>query len=198
MDNPYTAHAAVFLIQTVFGLFLLLVLLRLLLQLVRGDFYNPISQFIVKATTWALRPLRRVIPAIGGIDTSSIVLLLVVQILSLFLIGMAQGSSIPFAGLAVQSFAAVIKLLFTVYTMTIIAQAILSWIGPGTYNPITSLLYSINEPVLRPVRRLIPPISGIDLSPLIAIVVIQLLIILVVSPISGVAISLGYPANFLL
>jgi len=165
---------------------------------VRGDFYNPISQFVVKTTTWALRPLRRIIPAVGGIDTASIVLLLAVQMLSLFLIGMARGFSIPFAAITIQSFAALIKLLFTIYTMTIIAQAILSWIGPGTYHPIVNLLYMINEPVLRPARRIIPPISGLDLTPLITIVVIQLLIILVVSPISGVAISLGYPATLLL
>ena len=198
MDNPYTMHAAVFLLQTVFGIFLLLVMLRLLLQLVRGDFYNPISQFVVKSTAWALRPLRRIIPAIGGIDTASIILLLAVQMLSLYLIGMARGFSIPLAAITIQSFAALIKLLFTIYTMTIIAQAILSWIGPGTYHPIVNLLYMINEPVLRPVRRFIPPISGLDLSPLITIVIIQLLIILVVSPISGVAISLGYPATLLL
>jgi len=197
MDNPYATNASVFLIHTVFGLFMLLVMLRLLLQLVRADFYNPISQFIVKATSWSLRPLRRIIPGLGGIDLASIILLLGVQMLSLFLISMAHGISIPFAGLAVQSVAALINLLFKVYMMTIIAQAILSWIGPGTYNPLTSLLYTINEPVSRPVRRLIPTISGIDFSPLIILVVIQLLIILIVRPISDISITLGYPAFLL-
>ena len=191
MDNSYATDATVFLIHTVFGLFLMLIMLRLLLQLVRADFYNPISQFIVKATSWLLRPLRRIIPGWGGIDLASIILLLGVQMLALFLMGMARGLSVPVAGLAVLSIAELINLLFTIYLVTVIAQAILSWIGPGTYNPLTSLLYTINEPVLRPVRRLIPAISGIDLSPLVVLILIQLLKIILVGPIIDIAQSLG-------
>jgi len=191
MDNQYATHATVFLIQTVFGLFLMLVMLRLILQIVRADFYNPISQFIVKTTSWALKPLRRIIPGLGGIDLAAIVLMLGIQMLLLFLIGIARGMTVPVAGLAVLSIAELINLLFTVYMITIIAQAILSWIGPGTHNPLTSLMYSINEPVLRPVRRVIPVISGIDLSPLIALILIQLLKIVLVGPLIGIAKTLG-------
>jgi len=191
MDNQYASNAAVFLIQTVFGLFLMLVMLRLLLQFVRADFYNPISQFIVKTTSWALKPLRRIIPGLGGIDLASIVLLLGVQMLTLFLIGTARGISVSVAGLAALSVAELINLLFTIYMITIIVQALLSWIGPGTYNPLTSLLYSINDPVLRPVRRLIPALSGIDLSPLVVLVIIQLLKIILIGPIIDIARSVG-------
>lgn len=191
MDNSYASNAAVFLIQTVFGLFLMLVMLRLLLQLSRADFYNPLSQFIVKATNWALRPLRRIIPGLGGIDLASIVLLLVVQMLSLFLIQMARGLVVPLGELALMSVAELLSMLFMIYMVTIIVQAILSWIGPGTYNPLTGLLYAINEPVLRPIRRVLPVISGIDLSPLVALIAIQLLKIILIGPIIDIARSLG-------
>ncbi|HEY4732835.1 MAG TPA: YggT family protein [Gammaproteobacteria bacterium] len=191
MDNQYLGEAAVFLIQTVFGLFLILVMLRLLLQLVRGDFYNPISQFIVKTTNWALKPLRRIIPGLGGIDLASIVLMLGVQMLVLFLIAMARGFSVHFSGLTVLSIAELMALLLNVYMMTIIAQAILSWVGPGSHNPLSSLLYSLNEPVLRPFRRLIPAISGIDLAPLAALIVIQFTKILIVGPITSIGNSLS-------
>lgn len=191
MDNQYAADATIFMIQTIFGLFLMLVMLRLLLQLVRADFYNPISQFIVKTTSWSLKPLRRIIPGLGGIDLASIVLLLGVQMLSLYLIGMARGMSIPVAGLAVLSVVELLNLLFMIYMITLIAQAILSWIGPGTRNPLTSLLYTINEPLLRPVRRLIPLISGIDLSPLVVLIAIQLLKIILIGPLIGIAKTFG-------
>ncbi len=191
MDNPYATDATVFLIRTVFGLFLMLVMLRLLLQVVRADFYNPISQFIVRATSWALKPLRRIIPGLGGFDLASVVLLLALQMLSIFLISLSRGMTVSFAGLVVLAIAELINLVFTIYLITIIAQAVLSWIGPGTYNPMTSLLYTLNEPVLRPIRRLIPVISGIDLSPLVALIAIQLLKILLVGPIFDIAASLG-------
>ena len=191
MDNPYATDATVFLIRTVFGLFLMLVMLRLLLQMVRADFYNPISQFIVKATSWSIKPLRRIIPGLGGIDLASVVLLMAVQMLSIFLISLTRGMTVPIAGIAVLAVAELINLVFTIYLITLIAQAVLSWIGPGTYNPLTSLLYTLNEPVLRPIRRLIPVISGIDLSPLVALIAIQLLKILLVGPIFDIAASIG-------
>jgi YggT family protein len=191
MDNPYATDATVFLIRTVFGLFLMLVMLRLLLQMVRADFYNPISQFIVRATSWSLKPLRRIIPGLAGIDLASVVLLLAVQMLSIFLISLSRGMTVSIAGIAVLAVAELINLVFTIYLITIIAMAVLSWIGPGTYNPLTSLLYTLNEPVLRPIRRLIPVFSGIDLSPLIALIAIQLLKILLVGPIFDIAASLG-------
>jgi len=152
---------------------------------------NPISQFIVKTTNWALKPLRRIIPGLGGIDLASIVLMLGVQMLVLFLIAMARGFSVHFSGLTVLSIAELMALLLNVYMMTIIAQAILSWVGPGSHNPLSSLLYSLNEPVLRPFRRLIPAISGIDLAPLAALIVIQFTKILIVGPITSIGNSLS-------
>jgi YggT family protein len=120
-----------------------------------------------------------------------VVLLMAVQMLSIFLISLTRGMTVPIAGIAVLAVAELINLVFTIYLITLIAQAVLSWIGPGTYNPLTSLLYTLNEPVLRPIRRLIPVISGIDLSPLVALIAIQLLKILLVGPIFDIAASIG-------
>jgi YggT family protein len=181
MDS-YLTSAAAFLIDAVFSLYMLVVLLRLLLQLVRADFYNPICQFIVKVTNPPLKPLRRIIPGIGGIDMASVLLLLALQMLKRTLIAVAGGMLLPFPGLAVLSLGELIGLVLNVYMVSILIQIILSWIGPGTYNPLTAILYAINEPVMRPARRLLPPISGIDLSPILVFLGIGLLRILVVSP----------------
>ena len=193
MDNPYILNASLYLIEAVFGLFLLLVMLRFMLQLVRADFHNPVSQFLVKATNPLLRPLRRIIPGLAGIDLASVVLLFVVQAVELGLLNLASGISFNPAALAVMAVARLLNLLLTIYLMTILIQVILSWIGPQTYNPVVSLLYSINEPILRPARRMLPAMGGLDLSPLIVLVVIQLIRFLVVDPISdlGRALALG-------
>ena len=191
MDNQYFAASAVFLIQTVFGLYILAVLLRLLLQWVRADFYNPVSQFLVKLTNPPLRPLRRIIPGWGGIDFASVLLLLILQMLEMFLVNTALGRAQPVPGLAVGAVIALLDLLVTIYVFSIIIQAILSWIAPATYNPVVSLIHSITEPLLAPARRLIPPISGIDLSPLAVLVLLQLTRMLIIAPLADLSLHLG-------
>lgn len=181
--NNYFSSAAGFLIEAVFGIYMLLVLVRLLLQLVRADFYNPVCQFIVKATNPPLKPLRRIIPGLAGIDMASVLLLLALQMLKLFLMAMAAGMSLSFVGLAVMSVGELIAMVLNLYMIAILMQVILSWVGPGGHNPLTSILYYINEPVMRPARRLLPPMSGIDLSPILVFLVIGLLKILIVAPI---------------
>ena len=190
MSNPYLSNASVYLISAVSDLFLILVLLRLLLQMARADFYNPVCQFIVKATNPALRPLRRVIPGWHGIDMASVVLLLGVQFLALLLIHLALGRAPNPGALALETVAELLSLTLNLYLITILAQVILSWVGPGNH-PVARLLYRINEPVMRPARRLLPPISGLDLSPILVLVAIQLLKILVVAPIYDLGRGLG-------
>lgn len=192
MGNDYIGSASIYLISTLFSFYLGLVMIRFLLQLVRADFHNPLSQFIVKVTNPPLRPLRRIIPGISGIDAASLVLLLGLQALMLWLLHLATGRAIHVGGLLLLSLAELISLLLTIYLIAIIAQAILSWVGPQTYNPFSSLLHSLTEPILRPARRLLPPISGIDLSPILVIIFLQLMKILVVAPITDFGRSLGY------
>ncbi|MCC6303427.1 MAG: YggT family protein [Gammaproteobacteria bacterium] len=192
MDNPYLSTASAFLIDTVFGLYILLVLLRFLLQFARADFYNPICQFLVKATNPPLRPLRRVIPGLWKIDLASIVLLLALQMCALWLIDLAGGRSPSIAGLFVLSVAALLALTLNTFLIAILIQVVLSWVGPGTRNPLSSILYSLNEPLLGPARRILPSMPGIDFSPLLVLVALQLLKILIVGPLSDLGRALAY------
>lgn len=181
--NSYLSSAAIFLIETLFGIYMMLVLVRLVLQLVRANFYNPVCQFIVKATNPPLKPLRRIIPGLMGIDMAAVVLLLALQMLKLFLIALVTGMGLSFAGVLVMSIGELIAMLLNLYMVTILVQIVLSWVGQGGGNPMVSLLYTLNEPVMRPARRILPPISGIDLSPILVFLAIGLLKILLVSPI---------------
>lgn len=187
MGNPYATDAATLLIETLFGLYIIIVLLRFLLQWVRADFYNPISQFIVKATQPPLRPMRRIIPGFAGLDLAALVLMLVLQCVELWLIFTVRDIAPSFAGIAILSVAELMQLCIYVFLFSIIVQVVLSWLSPDSYNPVTALLYRLNEPLLRPARRLLPPFSGIDLSPLVVIIVLQLGSILLVRPVRDFA-----------
>lgn len=191
--GSYAGNAGVFLVQTLFGLYIGAVMLRFLLALVRADFYNPISQFLVKVTNPPLKPLRRIIPGVLGIDVASIVLMLALQTVELILIGAIKGVGLHPAGLAVLAVAELLSLLINIYFITILIQVVLSWVSSGGYNPAVSLLYSLNQPLLGRARRLLPPIHGFDLSPILIIIALQLILILVIAPISdlGRGLALG-------
>lgn len=192
MGGSYAGNAGVFLVQTLFGLYMGAILLRFLLAVVRADFYNPISQFLVKITNPLLVPLRRVIPSLGRIDMASLVLLLILQILELLATGLISGVSFQPIGLVILAVAELLSLLFQIYFFTILIQVVLSWVSPDGHNPAVSLLYSLNEPVLGRARRILPPIHGFDLSPIVALIVIQLLTILLVAPISDLGRGLAF------
>ena len=178
----YFGNAAVFLIQTVFGLYILAVLLRFLLQWVHADFYNPVSQFLVKMTTPLLRPLRRVIPGFAGIDVASVVLMLVLQIIELALVALLLNQPMSVSGLLVLAVAALLALRIKVFFFSILIQVILSWVRPGDHSPVSLLLYQLNEPLLAPARRIIPTFSGLDLSPILVLVLLQLSLMIIVAP----------------
>ena len=175
MSSSYFTNPLEFLINTLFGLFILALMLRFLLAWVRADFYNPVSQFLVKITNPVLVPLRRIVPSLGGIDIAAILLMLLFQMISLTIILVLRGAGITPGTLVFWSLAELLTLAFNVFIFSILIQVILSWINPGAYNPVISLLHSLNEPVLRPLRRMLPPISGIDLSPLLALLGLQVL-----------------------
>lgn len=187
----YFSSAGAFIIEAIFGLYIMVVMLRFVMQMARADFYNPISQFIVKVTNPPLKPLRRLIPGVAGIDLASIVLMLVLEMAKLALIALTAGAVLSFAGLAVLSIAELVALVLNLYMITILIQIILSWVGQGGHNPLTGILYAINEPIMRPARRILPPISGIDLSPILIFLAIGLLKILVVAPITDLGRSLA-------
>ncbi|CAL1239222.1 YggT family protein [Candidatus Methylocalor cossyra] len=182
MSADFLIEPAVFLIDTLFSLYIFALLLRFLFQWVEADYYNPISQFLIKITHPPLRWLRRFVPAIGKVDSASLVLMLALQMLDGYLIFLLEGSALSPAGLAVWALAQLLGLLFNLYFFAILIRALLSWVSPGVYNPAASLLYSLTEPVLRACRRALPPVGGIDLSPLIPLIGIQLAKMLVLPP----------------
>ena len=187
MGSNYVTNPIEFLINTLFSLYILTVMLRFILAAVRADFYNPVSQFLVKVTNPPLLPLRKLIPSIGKVDSGSLVLMLALQMASFGLIALLRGGQISLGALLILSIAELVGLLLNVFLFAIFIQVILSWVNPGTYNPVVSLLYSITEPVLRPCRRLIPPMSGMDLSPLVALIAIQLAKMLLLPPLLQLA-----------
>ncbi len=177
--TSFFADAGELLIQTLFGLYILAVLVRLLMQLTRASFYNPIAQFVVKLTNPPLKPLRRVIPGAFGIDLASVLLLVLLQSVELALLAWIRGFTPAVPALL---FAAVIELArLTVYVFffAIIIRVILSWVSPYglRHNPAGDVLVNLTEPLLRPARRLIPAIGGLDLSPIAVLVLLQLALI---------------------
>ncbi|HEX5636475.1 MAG TPA: YggT family protein [Gammaproteobacteria bacterium] len=165
--NPF-----IFLIETVFYLYTLLLMLRLLLQWVRADFYNPLSQFVVKVTNPVVIPLRRIIPGLGGIDLASLLLVIALTCIKIFLITWIMGVSVNVIALLLTSLMETFILLLDIFLFSIFVLAIMSWINPDPYHPAAALLNSITRPVMKPLRQRIPPIGGMDISPMIAIIII--------------------------
>jgi len=183
--------AAAFVIQTLGSLYLLIILLRFILQLVRANFYNPLSQFIVKATQPLLKPLRRAIPSLMGLDMSSLVLAVAVQMLLMAVIlFITYGVSGNILELFLWSLIGLISLFLKVFFFAMIISVILSWVAPGSHSPAAELVWQISEPALAPFRRMLPNLGGLDISPIFAFLVIQLLQSYVIPPL---AISTGMP-----
>lgn len=162
-------NAMQFLVTTLFDLYLMVVLLRLWLQWARADFYNPFSQFVVKATNPVLRPLRRIIPGLGGFDLASLVLALLVAALKMVVLMLMLSGNIPPLEVAIASVITVVKEAFNLVFWVMIIRAILSWISQG-HNPFEAVLHQLTEPMLAPVRRFIPPMGGLDLSMLVFLI----------------------------
>lgn len=191
MGSTYMTDPIIFLIDSLFSLYILAVMLRFLLQWCGADFYNPISQFLVKITHPPLRLLRRFVPPIGKIDTSSLILILGLQMLADFSILLLKGVTINIGALAILSFTQIISLLINVFVFAVFARAILSWLNPGSYNAATSILVTLTEPLLDICRRVIPDLGGIDLSPLAALLMLQLAKMVILPPLHELANLIG-------
>jgi YggT family protein len=191
MGSTYMTDPIIFLIDTLFSLYILAVLLRFLLQWCGADFYNPISQFLVKITHPPLRIMRRFVPSIGKIDTSSLILVLTLQMLSDFSILMLKGVSINIGALTILSITQLISLLINVLVFAVFARAILSWMNPGTFSAVTSILTTLTEPLLDICRKVIPDLGGIDLSPLAALLLLQLAKMVILPPLHELASLIG-------
>ena len=182
MSGGYFSDAGLFLVDTILGLYILIVLLRFLFQLMGVDFYNPISQFIVKASHPPLSRLRRVIPELWGIDFAAVVLLIVLEGARIGITALMIGRSPQLSGILILSIAELLKLAVYVMVFSIFIRALLSWITMGGTRPILQLLYSFTEPLMAPARRILPATSGLDLSPIIVFIVLMLILKLLVRP----------------
>lgn len=176
MSNGVNAFS--YLVGTLLDLYITAVMLRLLLQWVRADFYNPVCQFLVKVTNPALLPLRRVIPLIGRLDTASVVLMLALEFLGVWIVSRIGSAPLSPAGIALLSVTKLLATVLVTYFFLIIANVLLSWVAGRAQHPVVPLVYQLTEPVLRPFRRIIPPIAGIDLSPVFALIGIRFLLLL--------------------
>ncbi len=181
--SPLT-QAALFLVQTAFGLYAAVVLLRLLFQAMDVDFRNPLSQFVYKATQPLVAPLRRVLPWRARIEPALVVVLLLVHLIEVYVLSAIRGYVPGLAGAVLMATAQALALLALTLSAVLIVRAIASWVvaSGGGYNPMLRLLDELTEPLLAPLRRVIPPTGGFDWSVLIALVLIQLANILLVQP----------------
>jgi YggT family protein len=183
-------EALLFLISTLFDMYLFLLVIRVLLAYAGANYFDPITQFIVRCTDFAVKPLRRLIPNMHGIEVSSLILILALEFIKYLLIASLNLDALSIPGLFIMGFADMLKIILQTMFYAIILQAILSWVQPG--SPINNLLYKINAPIMRPVQRLCPVVGGMDISPIPAMIIIQLLIILVVNPIMALGLGVTF------
>ena len=170
--------ALVYLISTITDLYVTAILLRLLLQWVKADFYNPLSQFLIKATNPVLVPARRIVPSIGKLDTASVVVMLLLELIQLVLISLLSKTDYGFQFLLLFALQKLLVTLLLTYFVLIIARVLISWIANQSRHPLIPLVYQLTEPVLRPFSRLVPPLGGVDLSPLFALIALRFLLLL--------------------
>lgn len=174
-------QALYYVVKTLAQLYMLLYLLRFWLPWVRADFRNPIAQAILRFTSPLIVPLRRFIPPIGRLDTATVLVLFAMQYGILFVLMMIVGQSLPPAIIAQLALIELIIISLWMFLFAIFISILMSWISPGNYNPFGAIASTLAEPILRPFRRLLPPFSGIDLSPILAIVLVRAIIIVVES-----------------
>ncbi len=190
------AAAGIYVVRTLFGLYIWIVLLRFLLQLARADFYNPISQAIAKVTDPALAPLRRLIPQVAGVDICSLILAVIVQIAAICLVYLLYGQTVPSFILVIGwSLVGLLSMVLNIYFFALLIVIILSWVAPNSSHPGALLVYQITEPIMRPARNLIPAIGGLDLSPIFIFIAINLIEKLVVHTLAA---SLNMPQQLIL
>ena len=164
-DNPL-----VFLVDILFDIYIAIMLLRFLLQYVGADFYNPISQFIVKATQKPVFITRRIIPSYRGLDLATLALVLVLILIKLIVLYAISGIQPSIAGLIIKAFYDLIQLSIDIFIFAIFIQAILSWVNPDPHNPVSGLLRNLTSPILKPIGKVVPLMGGLDLSPIVALI----------------------------
>lgn len=181
-------NALLFTIQTIFSFYIMIVLFRFMLQLVKADFRTPLAQFVVKCTNPLLIPLRKIIPGYAKIDCAALVLALLLQAIQLYLILLVKGfgvasSIVSVSGLLIWSTGELLDLTLAFLFFAILIQVVYSWIQPGQYHPSIMLLNKITAPLYRPIHKILPNFGAIDMSPIVLIFLISLSRMLIADPV---------------
>ena len=177
-------RALIFIVKTFIDLYILAYVLRLILQWARADFYNPFSQFIVRATNPLVIPGRRILPAIGRLDTATLVAIFLLELGAILILRWLDAGmlGLPPKYVALWTLMRTAVAFINLFFFAILIRVLLSWVSPGTHSPVTAIIWSITEPVMAPVRRLIPPMGGFDFSPILILVGLQALRMLISLP----------------
>jgi YggT family protein len=170
----YLANASSYLVEALVGLALYAVLLRFWLQWVRGDFRNQVGQFLIATTNPVVIPLRKILPSVGSIDTATIVLALLVAIFKTVLLSLIQGFMPPVLNIIIYALAELLRCTIYLFMAGLIVSILASWINPHSYHPLVATAQSIANPILAPFRRLIPPLGGLDISPIFVFLILNL------------------------
>lgn len=183
--------ALLFIVSTVFDLYLFVLVIRLLLAFVGASYFDPMIQFVIRATDPLIKPIRRIIPNVRGIELSTVLVILTLEVIKYSLITVITEGNYVFTGVLIIAFADALKILLQTFFYAIILQVLLSWIQPQ--SPVIGILYRITSPIMRPMQRLCPTIGGFDISPIPAMMLIQISIIVIVNPIwaYGMGVLLG-------
>lgn len=176
--NPISQIAQL-LLGTAFDIYLVILWLRFLLQLLHADYYNPVAQFVVRASAPLVDPLRRIMPGNRSFEPSVLVLIVLLKMLAITVLGMVSGmGTLPPLQLLVVTVVSLLQLAADFYFWTLILSVVLSWVAPGSYSPAAVLVHQIMEPLLAPCRRLLPDMGGLDLSPILVFLGIKVFEIL--------------------
>lgn len=174
-------QALIFIVATLSQLYLFVMLLRLWLPWLGADFRNPIAQGILRLTSPLVVPVRRLVPPIGKLDTATVLVAFGLQYLTILVILLINGAMAEIVPIAITALLDLVILSCRLFTFAIIIHIVLSWIAPGTYNPATALIASLVEPLLRPFRRIVPSLGGLDISPIFAIILLQAVSIVLIN-----------------
>lgn len=190
MWEPIT-NALLFLINILADLFVFVLIARIILVWVHADYYNPMTKFVAKLSDWCVRPLKRLIPSFKDLETASLLLIFLIEVLKFFLTGLLAYHWPSFLGVLLLALSDTLKLTINVFFYAILMQVILSYF-PRTHREIYNLLSIITAPIMRPIRRYLHPVHGFDISPIPALIGLQLIIILFVDPLYSAGMYLAY------
>ncbi|WP_280567609.1 YggT family protein [Chromohalobacter sp. 296-RDG] len=180
--------AGLMLVNTLINVYLFVLMLRFLLQFSRADYYNPVSQAVIKATRPVVAPLQRIFRPRGRFDPASLVAGLLIKAITIFVLLKLAGIGMPpIQGVLVASLAGVLSAILDIYFFALIIMIILSWVAPQASHPGAILVHQVVEPIMAPVRKVIPPLGMIDLSPIVVFIAINLVDSLVVGALARAA-----------